>query len=195
MTALYELRARAREALAGNWGYAILAMVITGIITSAVSFTFVGSIIISGPLSLGLAFLFLNRARREEVKIDSVFKGFNYFLNSFLLGLLRAIFIFLWALLLIIPGIVKSYSYAMSFYIMADNPEMDAMQALKASREMMDGYKWRLFCLDLSFIGWALLCLLTLGIGFLFLMPYVEAAHIQFYEDIKGPVITNEQPA
>ena len=96
------------------------------------------------------------------------------------------VFIFLWSLLLVIPGLIKSYSYAMSNFILADNPTMSANDAITASRKMMDGNKWRLFCLDFSFIGWYLLCGLTFGLLTFFVEPYHQAARAEFYESIRG---------
>ncbi|MBP8089023.1 MAG: DUF975 family protein, partial [Phocaeicola sp.] len=92
---------------------------------------------------------------------------------------------FLLTLLLVIPGIMKSYSYAMTLFILKDYPELQYDAAIEKSMAMMSGHKMKMFLLDLSFIGWAILCCFTLGIGFLFLAPYVEASHAAFYEDLK----------
>jgi len=95
------------------------------------------------------------------------------------------LFIFLWMLLLIVPGIVAAYSYRMSLYLLIDNPEIGVSEALRKSKEMMNGYKARLFYLDLSFIGWALLCVLTFGIGILWLYPYMLTSQAIFYEELR----------
>ena len=92
----------------------------------------------------------------------------------------------LWSLLFVIPGIIATYSYSMSFYILRDNPDMDANAARKASIEMMKGNKWKLFCLELSFIGWMLLSMLTFGILLLWVGPYMETAKAAFYEELKA---------
>ena len=91
----------------------------------------------------------------------------------------------LWSLLLIIPGIVAAYRYSMAFYILNDNPEMSAKAALDESKRMMAGYKGKLFCLQLSFIGWGFLCLFTLGIGYLWLTPYIQTSMAYFYQNLK----------
>ena len=96
------------------------------------------------------------------------------------------LYIFLWTLLFIIPGIIASYSYSMTHYIMAENPEYGVNEAIAASKEMMRGNRWRLFCLRFSFIGWSILCIFTLGIGYLWLNPYMEAANAAFYKEISG---------
>ena len=93
----------------------------------------------------------------------------------------------MWSLLLLIPGIIASYSYAMTPYILANHPELTAREAIARSKELMSGNRWRLFCLEFSFIGWALLSSLTMGIGSLFLTPYTQAAKAAFYRDLLDP--------
>lgn len=181
-----DFRAEARTALSGNWGMAIVTWLIAGIILGAAGSTFVGTVLLLGPMSVGLAMVFVMFIRRQKVEIVNVFDGFKNFVNALIGGLLYTVFLFLWSLLFIIPGIIKSYSYAMTFYIMGENPELDGMEAITRSRQMMDGHKWRLFCLDFSFIGWIILCMLTFGILFIYVGPYMEAAHAAFYQSLKG---------
>jgi uncharacterized membrane protein len=98
------------------------------------------------------------------------------------------VFIFLWTLLLIIPGILAAYSYSMTFFVLAEDPTIGARNSIRKSKELMFGNRWKFFCLGWRFFGWALLCILTLGIGFLFLAPYVQTSFARFYDDIKaGP--------
>ena len=99
---------------------------------------------------------------------------------------LSTIYIFLWTLLLIIPGIIKSYSYALTPYILVEHPEMSANEAIEESMRLMDGHKFDLFYLQLSFIGWAILSILSLGLGFFWLIPYQMTAQAAFYRDIKN---------
>ena len=94
-------------------------------------------------------------------------------------------------LLLIIPGIIAALSYSMTFYILADDNSIGAMDAIKKSKKMMDGYKWKYFCLGLRLLGWALLCVLTLGIGFLWLIPYAQVSVAKFYDDVKANPLTD----
>jgi uncharacterized membrane protein len=105
-----------------------------------------------------------------------------------------ALFVFLWSLLLIIPGIIAALSYAMAFYILADDKEktVKAMEAIDKSKVMMYGYNWKLFCLGLRFFLLSLLCILTLGIGFLWLMPYMQVSLAKFYDDVKANPIVKE---
>lgn len=104
---------------------------------------------------------------------------------------LMAIFIFLWSLLLVIPGIVKAFSYSMTPFILEENPDLSANDAIDHSRAIMKGHKFDLFWLLLSFIGWGILCLFTFGIGFLWLMPYMQTSIAAFYEDVKADYEVN----
>ena len=153
-------------------------------ILSFLSFSSLVCLIVGGPVALGYAQFNLNLADRRPVELRQVFSGFERFWDGFVMGLLMFLYIFLWTLLLVIPGIIKSYSYAMTPYILAEHPGMRPNDAITASRQLMQGNKWRLFCLNLSFIGWAILAALTLGIGNLFLRPYVEASVACFYRQI-----------
>ena len=98
---------------------------------------------------------------------------------------LRTLYLFLWSLLFVIPGIVMGYAYQMVPYILAENPGMESKEALARSRAMTEGHKWNMFVLDLSFLGWAFLGLLTFGIGILFLMPYVLSTRAELYLRLK----------
>ncbi len=112
--------------------------------------------------------------------------AFSNYLHKFWGMLLMYIFIMLWSLLFVIPGIIKTFSYAMTPYILEENPELSANQAIDRSRAMMKGHKFDLFYLWLSFIGWGILCMFTFGIGFIWLMPYIQTANASFYEDVKA---------
>ncbi len=152
-------------------------------------------IVIGGPITLGYAKYNLNLVDGYNPQFSDLFSKFDCFGQGFCVQFLRNLFIVLWTFLFIIPGIVKSYSYSMAAYIAAENPDMSATDAITASKELMDGNKWRLFCLDLSFIGWSILCIFTLGIGTLFLRPYREAAFAAFYREIvreRTPVMAQQ---
>jgi len=179
----------ARVTLAGNWGLAIGTFVVYAIILGAVSIVpligSLGSLIIRGPMALGLAIFALSLSRNQDAKLEKLFKGFERFGTALAAYLLMSLFVLLWMLLLIVPGIIAALSYAMIFFIIADDPSIGAMDALKKSKQMMYGYKWKYFCLGWRFFGWALLCILTLGIGFLWLVPYMQISMAKFYDDIK----------
>jgi uncharacterized membrane protein len=181
----HELRAIARSQLHGSWLAAVGIVLVYGVIISASGFVIVGPLVLGGPLTLGLIGYFLKKARGGTGQLENLFDGFSSFVKSFLLYLLQAIFIGLWSLLFIIPGIVKSFSYSMAFFILHDNPDIGASEAIDRSKKMMHGYKGKLFGLCLSFLGWGILCCFTLGIGFLWLFPYMSLSVTNFYEDLK----------
>jgi uncharacterized membrane protein len=188
------LRALARQQLTGNWGESILAVVVVGIIIGVVSGISVAippvgiiiNIIIGGPLTFGLIKYFLKLKRAEGPALENLFDGFNNFVPSLVLFILIQVFTFLWFLLFIIPGIIAALRYSQAFYILNDNPGMSAMEALNKSKEMMMGHKGKLFVLYLSFIGWFLLSCITCGVGFLWLVPYVQTTLANFYDDLKN---------
>lgn len=181
-----DYRKAAWAKLSGNWTTVVVSYLLYVVLMSVLSSTGIGSLIFSGAMSVGMMVILLQISRYGTSKIESLFDGFRKGLgNNIVAGILVGVFTFLWSLLFIIPGIVKSYSYSMTFYILADNPEMSPTDAINESRRMMDGNKWRLFCLDLSFIGWYLLSFLTLGILLFWVDPYQMMAHAEFYESIK----------
>ncbi|MDO9628367.1 MAG: DUF975 family protein [Acholeplasmataceae bacterium] len=195
MKTSYELRALAREQLKPRYWWVLLFVLIVAMVPSATSVAAVGFIIM-GPLLVGQAYYLIdiieNNAKGD--RLEFLFEGFKKsFLNSFIASLLAGIFIFLWSLLFIIPGIIKAFAYSMVPYIIAEEPEIDAVAAITKSRELMNGNKMRLFFLFASFIGWFILCLFTLGIGFLFLMPYIQMSVANFYIDIRGRKIVTAQ--
>ena len=190
-----DFRRRAWAHLGGNWlgniwgTFAIVTLIylVIDALGGSLSWALVGLaalIVVSGPLELGLAIISLNVARGVEIKIEQLFDGFKNMAAAIILWLLNNIFIFLWSLLFIIPGIIKSYSYSMSYFILRDNPSMSQDDARSASMAMMYGHKWRLFCLDFSFIGWIILCGLTFGILTFWVFPYIRTAHAEFYQSL-----------
>lgn len=148
--------------------------------------------LITGAMILGGAILILKVVDGEPANIDDIFAGFKYFTESLGLYLWQGLFIFLWSLLLIIPGIVKTIAYSMAFYIMADNPEIGIREALKESQRITQGYKMELFILGLSFLGWIILATLTLGIGYFWLVPYMEATYANTYRSLKNKQVIDE---
>ena len=182
-----DYRQQAWDRLRGNWGAAILAFLLYGLIIGALSYTGVGTLILGGPLMVGLVAVFLQLTRTGTTKIEYLFNGITTgFVNKMLGYILVSLYTILWTMLFYIPGIVKTYSYAMPFYILNDNPEMSANDAITRSREMMDGHKWQLFCLHFSFIGWIILSCLTFGVLFIVVTPYMQAANAEFYEKLKN---------
>lgn len=175
--------------LTGNWKPAVLVtlvyILIVGAMEGAKSLSLL-SIFVLGPLSYGYYVSFLNSKRTGEVvRIENLFDGFKDYARVFLTNLLQSIYIVLWTLLLIVPGIIKSISYSQTFFVLKDNPELKNNAAIERSMAMMEGHKMEYFCLILSFIGWLLLGILTLGIGLLWVNPYIATATAHFYEYVK----------
>lgn len=182
-----QVKTNAKAALKGRLGLSIGVTIVIGILLSVASATVVGAILLAGPLTAGLASFFMKLYRKENVTFNDGFGGFSNFSKNVAAGVLVAVFTFLWTLLFFIPGIIKQLSYSMTFYILNDHPEYTARQAITESRKMMNGHKGELFVLYLSFIGWDLLSVLTLGIlEIVYVAPYRETAVAGFYESIKG---------
>ncbi len=182
-----ELMARARASLQGQWGNAVVACIIYLVISfgmNMIPFAGLLGLLIAGPFSVGFSIFFLSVIRTRG-EVGQIFAGFPQFGRALGAYLLIVLFIILWTLLFIIPGLIMSYAYMMTFFVLADDPQVGAREAIRRSKEMMHGHKWKLFCLYFRFIGWSLLALLTCGIGFLWLMPYVQTAMAHFYEDVK----------
>jgi len=192
------LRAEARAALKGKWAVSALFALVYCIIVSVISSilgidyghesvlfctSFLGMLLIC-PLVYGLMIGFLDVYRGNSLEIETLFSGYKSRIWS--TQILKYIYILLWSLLFVIPGVIKSYSYSMTEYVLKDNPELKNNEAIEKSMKMMQGNKLRLFLLHLSFIGWYILSFLTLGIGFFWLIPYVETAQAAFYEDLKA---------
>lgn len=139
---------------------------------------------IGGAIELGYCRFNMNLIRGTNPKFSDIFSRLNYFGKALGLRIMITILIFLWSLLFVIPGIIALYRYSMAFYIMEEDPSIGIMDAIAESKQLMIGNKFRLFCLSFSFIGWAILSLLTFGIGFLWLIPYTNASYAAFYLEI-----------
>jgi uncharacterized membrane protein len=183
------LMAQAREALKGKWELAIAACIVNLLLLIGTQFIpiagYIVPILISGAMTIGLSIFALSISRKQEAKLSQIFHGFQKFGVGLGTYLLQMIFILLWMLLLIVPGIIAGLSYSLAYFIIADNNSIGPLEAITKSKEMMRGNKWKFFCLGLRFLGWALLCILTVGIGFLWLSPYMMVSFAKFYDDIK----------
>lgn len=209
-----ELKARAKDSLRGTYwfafGFSILVSVLIGITRSIAQIPMQAayessetalfasllsagmSIFIVVPILIGEKRFFINLAKGEETQLDEMFYIFkNGFLNTVLVMLLQTVYVFLWSLLFFIPGIIKAYQYMMIDYMLAENPNMNHKRAFEITKATMTGDKWKAFVLGLSFIGWQLLCVVTFGIGFLFLSPYINATLSHYYLDLKEKAINN----
>ena len=141
-------------------------------------------LILGGVVQLGYCKFLLAQHDGRNPQLKDLFSQFDRFSIGFLQSFLRSLYCILWGLLLIIPGIVKGFGYAMTPFILSDHPELTAKQAIRRSEEMMRGHKGELFTLGLTFIGWDLLSFLTLGIGSLWVNPYMNAAFAAFYREL-----------
>ena len=202
-----ECRTRARFNLgesifSTNWMTALAICLTAGVMTPNVSslsrvlsrevyYLIVGSffiirLLIGGPIQFGLNLAFLKKARgASQYEFEDLFKGFPMFADCFILALMRGLLILVWFLIPIAGiyfGIKKEHSYAMAFYVKVDHPGIPWRECLDRSEQLMEGYRWQLFCLHFSFIGWYLLGILACGIGTLWVVPYENAAVAEFYE-------------
>lgn len=200
-----ELKSAAKEQIKGKIGVLFLVTLIialisgvAGAILSLVPFGgLVVSIIITPAFSLSVIRVYLNVVNGGQPEARDAFCGFDDFWAAFKVTFLVGLFTFLWSLLFIIPGIIKSYSYSMSLYILAENQGKPALECINESKAMTKGHKFDLFVLGLSFLGWALLCVITLGIAAIWVTPYMAATYANAYNLLKPvaeePVI-EEQP-
>ncbi len=187
-----EIRARARQQLGDNifaetWLFGLIVCFIISTLTSMAT-SFIIGILVVGPLTFSQTYMFMARTRgKEKFDIMDIAQGFTngQFVRTTLLLLLQAAFLFLWSLLLVIPGIIKSYSYRLAFYVAADRPDLSVNECLAESARLMRGHKWRAFCMDLVMFLWSLVGSCVCGIGTLWVAPYREAAMANFYEDLR----------
>ncbi|NLM27986.1 MAG: DUF975 family protein [Clostridiaceae bacterium] len=181
-----ELKNRAKAALSGKWGSAVLAMLIFVLLQMGCGIIPVlGAIILVPPLQFGLVIFFIRFFRHGETELENLFKGFDMFGKALAVYWLSQLYIFLWSLLFIVPGIVASYSYSQAMLILYDNPEITASEAIRRSKAMMYGNKMTLFIQDLSFLGWFILSVFPgFYIGFLWSMPYYHITRIAFYDNL-----------
>ncbi len=196
-----QLKSEARKNLEGQWpllvGVTLLVMIVTSVGFNSLR---VGgeegarasidliSLILSGPVNLGVALLYLELRKTGVARIEPLLEGFRRFIDAFMLHLITMVFIFLWSLLLVVPGIIAAIRYAMAYLIMAEDPAMTPFKALEASKALMAGHKADYALFVLSFIGWGIVSLLTFGLGTLYLLPYFNASKVNFYQAIKGDV-------
>ncbi|CAK6477153.1 DUF975 family protein [Peribacillus castrilensis] len=210
-----ELKRKALQSLGGKWGVTVSLMLLLFLIN--LIFPLIVEVIGSGgfsewlmqedtplwsdifsmvfsialiPLTISTTWFYLNLVREGNPGIPEVFAIYKDGKTSFKLigaSILQAIFIFLWSLLLIIPGIIKAIAYSQQFFLLKDHPEYTVLEAITESKKRMKGLKWKYFLMHLSFIGWGILCMFTLGIGLLWLIPYAGTTTAAFYEELIVP--------
>lgn len=183
-----EIKSLAKQGLRSSYWPSVLTLVLFALIFSASSFTGIIFILLAGPLTAGRSAFFLKAQKGEKAGVGTMFtEGVGTNFGRKVGGYwLHTLFLCLWSMLFAIPGIIKYYAYSMHFYILADCPNVTARQSLKLSMRMMKGNKWKLFVLDLSFIGWAILSAFTGGLLTLFYVaPYMSHATARFYLEVK----------
>ncbi len=186
MVSREEIKGLAKGQISGKIGMLFVCMLImSAIMGASCVIPAVGTLILVPPLQLGMIYIYLDVVAGGEVDINRLFAGFKRLGQSICLYLLVNIFVFLWSLLFVIPGIIKMLSYSQAFYILAEHPEMTASEALNESKMIMEGHKSELFVLYLSFIGWSLLGAITCGIGYIWIIPYMQATFTNYYHKIK----------
>ena len=184
------IKSMAKQQIKGNvFTIFLMSLVMVVIFFLLNLIPYVGSLITSVLVfgfSLSLVMVFLGLTNGVKAKVSDLFKGLSHLWPAFKVYFLMGLFTMLWSLLFYIPGLVKSYSYAMAPYILAENPDIGAREAINRSKKMMDGHKMDLFVLHLSFVGWSFLSVFTLGLLLIWLIPYMGAAQANFYNSIKG---------
>ena len=182
-----EIKEAAKQGFRSNYWVCVGVMVLFGLIVGASGATGVLAILLVGPLTCGLNSFSVKVQRDEPVDAGTMFAdGFFQFWRKVGGYWYQMLFTFLWTLLFVIPGIVKSYAYSQQLYILADCPDVTATASLELSKRMMNGHKWELFVLELSFLGWELLSILTFGILEVFyVVPYFQQAKAEYYLQLK----------
>lgn len=189
-----ELKSLAKQQIKGNIAMLFLIALITyGVSLLANTIPVVGSIlsvfVLTPAFGLASIIIYLKMTQGVKPEVSELFAHFNKFWGAFKVTFLTGLFAGLWSLLFVIPGIVKGLSYSMAMYILAENPEIGALEAINRSKAMMNGHKMDLFVLQLSFIGWHLLGGITFGIAYVWIIPYMSATMANFYNSIKTPAV------
>lgn len=211
-----ELKRQARASLGGKvlgpvWVHAVLAVLVASVLTeTAINFNAtmhdeapfsvilvvnLFCLVMGGPVSYGLARMFLRQSRDgQPMRVGELFQGFREdFVGLFLLNLMQTVYILLWSLLFIFPGIVAELSYAMSYFVKAEHPEYSWNECICESKRLMSGHKGELFVLRLSFFGWMLVGGLCLGVGTLWVTAYSHATMALYYQQLKAQRPTDEE--
>lgn len=188
-----EMKANAKAAIKGHVWMLLLIFIIAALIEGVCNVVpVVGSLasvfVVMPAIVYGLLVIYFKVADKKEFEIADLFEGFKEarFWGMFKGMFFSGLYTMLWSCLLVVPGIIKSFSYSMTQFILAEDPKMGANDAITLSRKMMDGHKWEYFVFILSFIGWMLLACLTFGLLYIWLLPYMQTAQVNFYRYVKA---------
>lgn len=180
-----ELKSLAKQQIKGNIGILFVIVLVCSVLTVVASYIpIVGDFIVVPAFTIAITRIYIGIAAGKRPEVSDAFGGFKDFWISFKTSFFVGIFTMLWSLLFIIPGIVKSYSYMMAPYIVAEDPSVGALEAIARSERMMRGHKMEAFILELSFIGWILLSIVTFGIALIYAGPYMQTTMVNFYNKI-----------
>ena len=185
------LKEQARAQIKGHIGILFVITLIVALLAAvATRIPYVGalafSVVLTPAFGLAMVKIYLNLTKGINPEIGHLFSEIKNFWSAFKVTFLTGLYVALWSILFVIPGIVKAFAYSQAMFILAENPEIGAREALKRSAAMMDGHKMDMFVLYLSFIGWALLCVITLGIAYIWVGPFMSATFTNFYKSLKG---------
>lgn len=187
------LKSAAKRQIKGNLGILFLIMLLSGLIGGAVNIVpvvgGVAAMFINAAFSLATVSIYMNLTEGIRPRVGDLFSQFRNVISAFCTNFLAGLLVFLWSLLLIVPGIIKACAYSQAMYILADDPALGSWEAIRRSKEMMQGHKMEYFLLCMSFYGWALLGAFTFGILYIWLIPYMQATYANYYKSLKGEFV------
>lgn len=195
-----ELKNKAKDQLKGKWLLAILVFICYSAIYQLINVKLTNStdgsgigialnivgLLVYGSIQVGMSRFTLKLVAKDPTtQFNDLFSGFDVFIKALIMNAIMGICVFIGTFLFIIPGIIVGIMFSQANYILAENPKKSSIECIKQSVEMMKGYKMNFFILQLSFIGWLILCMLTFGIGLLWYVPYYQMTMTNFYLEVK----------
>ena len=187
------LKSAAKRQIKGNLGILFLISLLSGLIGGGVGVVpvvgGVAAMFVNAAFSLAMVSIYMNLTEGIRPRVGDLFSQFRNVISAFCTNFLAGLLVFLWSLLLIVPGIIKACAYSQALYILADDPGLGSWEAIKRSKEMMQGHKMEYFLLCMSFYGWALLGAFTFGILYIWLIPYMQTTYANYYKSLKGEFV------
>ena len=187
-----EIRQDVKVHMQGNWTNMVIIALVFGLIGGVTAYSFPLVLFVYCPLALGFVITIMHFVRRtKSVGVEDLFSAFNaqFYWKSMGLGILVWVYTFLWSLLFLVPGVIKGCSYFLAPYILVDNPELTAEEAICRSMRLMEGHKMQLFLMSLGYFFLVVLSSMLLFIPLLWLIPYYSVAYVKFYEEVKRGVL------
>ena len=187
------LKSMSKEQIKGNIGILFVITLVVSLVSGLLNIIpLVGSLatlLVTPALTLAMCGIYLNMTAGIKPQIGDLFSQLSNFWPAFKTQMLMSVYIVLWCLLLYIPGIIKACAYSQTMFILYENPNMGANEAITRSKEMMEGHKMEYFLLYLSFLGWALLGIFTFGLLYIWLVPYMQTTMANYYRSLKGEIV------